>query len=132
MPAPTVSPPNPNDIRRQYLLDSNGLKGPGDGGGIAPGQAMAASTTYGAVIPIAGSAKVRLRARTTVATTLRAKYLLADGTESASADNPADVALAANTEASMNLSPSGEGQLHVQIINGVTPGAITFVDVSQL
>lgn len=133
MAGPVTALPNPNDIRRQYYIDSNGAKGPGDTGGISPGMAMAISTQYGAIIPIAGAAKGRIRAKSTVAATLRARFMLADGaTESASTDNPADVALAANTENSMNLTFSGEGQLHVIIVNGGTGGTLNFVDVSQL
>ena len=132
MAGPVTALPNPNDIRRQYSIDSNGQKGPGDAGGITPGMAMVAATQYGAIVPIAGAAKGRLRAKTAVAATLRARFMLADGATEATTSNPADVALAAGVENVMDLTFSGEGQLHVIVVNGAGPGALNYVDFSQL
>lgn len=127
--------PNPHEIRpHRFLEDGDTTIGgsAGNGTGLASGRSVTNATEYKTLVPIAGARFFRGRLKATVAGTLRAFLLLADGVTRAATGNPADVPVTANTEAKIDIDDlHGEGFLELSFTPSAT-GTLNYADVCQL
>ena len=102
-------------------------------GNLAPNTVMAAGDTYGCLVTIHGSGRVRVHAKITGgAGTLYLKYRLADHTTNTTVAlaTPATVALATGVENVLDI-PNNPGYAYAEvgIIDGGGGATINFVDV---
>jgi len=91
--------------------------------------ALLAAASAKEVLPVLGIRKVRVRAKTSAAATLKVRAVRPDSATATVSGNPVDVALAANTENVIEMTLCGEAFIEVEILMGVGNGTVTYVDV---
>jgi hypothetical protein len=103
---------------------------------LAAGGIIPANDTWGEVVNVLGSGRIRVVAKVSAIGTLRLRWRLADHVTSlaTAASNPADpgTPLVANTELVVDiLANPGMGYLEVAIVNGAGVSTVGYVDVFQ-
>lgn len=103
------------------------------GGPFADGAALVANTAISQHVVLAGVARWRLRLRSTAAGTLAVRYARADAANTLyTAAQPADVAVTANTEATLAVPEHyGEGVALVTFTPSAA-GNLTYCDLSTV
>lgn len=97
---------------------------------LAPGSVLGVGVQNGQVVNILGSGRIRIMAKYSAAGTLAAKFRLADHLTNQATNQPATVALVANTENVLDIANNpGYGELEISITDGGAGGTVAYVDV---
>jgi hypothetical protein len=99
---------------------------------LGPAAAIGVGIQGGEVVNVLGSGRIRIVAKYSAAGTLAAKWRLADHLTNQATNQPATVALVANTENVLDIPNNpGYAYLEVSITDGGAGGTVSYVDVFQ-